>query len=264
MNDYILCRIGVKDSDGVQLIDEDNSIIGYLHQNELSVKEPEYLPLTDSFISTLEENDVVKMNRDGIKLLLKNDSSENILVLTNQCNNNCIYCPDPESIRKREYNNNLRYFQGLVSLIDPNLQSLCITGGEPTLLRNDLIELLKLCKSRLTKTEFLLLTNGRLFSYPDYTRAFAVNGPPRLVIGIPFHSAKAKLHDYITRVKGSFDQTFYGLKNLISLGQKVEIRVVINKLNYKDLTNIAVLIINEFPKVYRVNFMAELKHDIFH
>lgn len=208
--------------------------------------------------SNVCDGDVIEFNanRKTIKVLYKVNSYENVILTTNQCNNNCIMCPDPDSIRQSRNNADIEKLKLLVSLMDKNSGFLCITGGEPAMLKEDLFELLDTCKSHLNNTEFLMLTNGRIFCYEEYTEKFINHSPNGIIIGIPVHSYKQEIHDEITRVKGSFVQTCNGIRNLLKYNQLVEIRVVINKYNYKDLPKMAQMICDEFPDCYRVNFMA--------
>jgi len=144
----------------------------------------------------------------------------------------------------------------IINLMDIKTPYLCITGGEPTILRDELFEVLILCKERLNNTEYIMLTNGRMFSSKRYTYDFIKAKPLHMTLGIPLYSNSASLHDVITSVKGSFEQTIRGITNLIQDGQAVEIRVVVTKLNVSVLEGIAQLIASLFPKVFRVNFMA--------
>lgn len=206
----------------------------------------------------VKPGDIVEMNleKNSCKVLYKIDSADNVILTTNQCNNNCIMCPDADGIRKSRQNADINKLKLIVNLIDNKTKFICITGGEPTLLKQDLFGLLDICKRRLNNTEFIMLTNGRAFYYENYTRKFVSCSPTNIIIGIPIHSSKEEVHDLITRARGSYKQTFTGIKNLLKYNQLVEIRVVINKLNYSELNAIAEMIVAEFPECYRVNFMA--------
>ena len=198
----------------------------------------------------------IDLKKNSCKILYKINSNENVILTTNQCNNNCIMCPDTDGIRKNRHNADINQLKLLVELMDDKTKFVCITGGEPTLLKENLFDLLESCKRRLNNTEFIMLTNGRAFYYENYTRRFLKSSPTNIIIGIPLHSYKEDVHDFITRVKGSFTQTFVGIKNLLEHNQLIELRVVINKFNYLDLNHIAEMISEEFPDCYRVNFMA--------
>ncbi|MBV7276159.1 His-Xaa-Ser system radical SAM maturase HxsC [Clostridium sp. PL3] len=209
-------------------------------------------------LDTLRDKDVIEINpvTCNIRVLYRSNSNDNFLMLTNKCNNNCIMCPDSLSVRTENNNIPLHIIKRHIKLIDKSTTFLCITGGEPTLLRDDFIEIIKYCKEKLPNTKYLLLTNGRIFYYKNFTETFIKNRPKDMVIAIPIHAHEPKLHDYISSIEGSFVQTFYGVKNLLDKGEKIEIRIVVNKLNYNMLKNIAFMINKYFAKVFRVSFMA--------
>ena len=60
--------------------------------------------------------------------------------------------------------------------------------------------------------------------------------------------------------KGSFNKAIYGILNLYRLQQNIEIRIVITKKNYRDLSNIAHFIYWNMPFVFRIAFMGMETH----
>jgi His-Xaa-Ser repeat-associated downstream radical SAM protein len=239
--------------------------LGYIFEgNSLPEKLKKYLVekkihfVSGININGIESQDIVNLNSDknSFKILYKGNSAEQIILTTNQCNNNCIMCPDSDGIRKTRHNADTNALITAIKLMDNNTKFICITGGEPTLLKQDLFEILDACTNSFNKAEFIMLTNGRTFYYENYIREFIKHSPNNMIIGIPLHSHKKEIHDNITRANGSYIQTVSGIKNLLKYKQLVEIRVVINKLNYLDLVNIAEMISTEFLDCHRVNFMA--------
>ena len=59
------------------------------------------------------------------------------------------------------------------------------------------------------------------------------------MIGIPVYSDVSCLHDHVVQSDGAFDETIRGIPNLKSWGVKVEIRIVIHRLTYERLPNLA-------------------------
>lgn len=206
----------------------------------------------------LNSGDIIEVlpEKNKYRLLYKIKSDDNIILTTNKCNNNCIMCPDSIAVRNNNEVEDIERLKYIVSLMDKETKFLCITGGEPTLLKEGLFEILDCCKERLNYTEFVMLTNGRTFYYEKYVKLFKKHRPNNMIIGIPIHSNIEQVHDKITGVTNSYKQTIQGIKNLVSHKERVEIRVVINKFNYRNLKDISKLILEEFPEVYRVNFMA--------
>jgi His-Xaa-Ser system radical SAM maturase HxsC len=80
--------------------------------------------------------------------------------------------------------------------------------------------------------------------------------PDNLKVGIPIYASESEIHDYITQSKGSLKQATAGIKNLINLGCKVELRIVVSKLNYLYLNDLATYIISNFEGLVSINFMG--------
>lgn len=209
------------------------------------------------YFETLIDYDVVEIiNNKCIRLLYRDDSNDNVIVVTNQCNSNCIMCPDAEVVRNTE---DIPYIDKIleqVRCIPNDTNHITITGGEPGMIKENLIRLLDECKKYLPDTDFLLLSNGRIFSNTEYTKNIKKCAPKYFRIAIPLYADNEKLHDEITQTKESFKQALLGIKKLIENNIDVEIRVVVLKKNYKKLENIAKYIAKEIPEVKMVNIMA--------
>lgn len=204
----------------------------------------------------LLDYDVIRIDWNGnIRVQYRVDSEDNVLYITSNCNSNCIMCPEPEAIRRKPYLTDLEGLKEYISMIPTDTKHLTITGGEPTLIKERFLELLLCCKEKLPETTFLMLTNGRSFSVKSYAQSFLQVIPDFISVAIPLYSHKAKLHDEITRVPGSFIQAKKGIEN-IGHQVEVEVRVVIMKDNYKQLPLIAKMIAEQLPFVRRVSFMG--------
>ncbi len=206
----------------------------------------------------LMDDDIVQVdNLNGvIHILYKKNSVDNALILTNKCNNNCIFCPETVASRSRKNQVGIEDIVKLIKLIPKECKHLTITGGEPTCLGIKLLEILKVCNLELPDTEFTILSNGRVFCISEFTQIFLTVAPKKVLIAIPIHSVDEKTHDFSTQVDGSFHQTINGINNIVEAGIRVEIRIVINKINYEELESISSYIISNFPEIYRVCFIG--------
>lgn len=208
-------------------------------------------------INDFLDGDVIRISNDGlIRILYRCDSDDNVIFVTNQCNSNCIMCPDSEIVRKNGENVPIEELIEYINYIPKDCKHLTITGGEPGLLKEDLIVLLKECKNKLPNTNYLLLSNGRVFSDEKYLKRIIEYLPNNIRFGIPLYSSEEKIHDNITNVKSSFKQTVYAIKKMLEYNISVEIRTVILKKNYDNLIELSNFIIKEFKKVDFVNFMS--------
>lgn len=157
------------------------------------------------------------------------------------CNNNCKHCviglekrfkiPDRTTNECKEILKDAR---------ENGANEVVLTGGEPTI-RKDLIEIVKYAND-LGYTLIQLQTNARLLSYKEYVDKLVKAGVNEFVPAI--HAHIPTLHDYITQVKGSFNQTFQGIKNIREYDVYLIVNTVVSKLNYKFLPEIAKMAVN--------------------
>jgi His-Xaa-Ser system radical SAM maturase HxsC len=186
----------------------------------------------------LASGDVVAINcRGHVRTLYRRSSRHNALFATDRCNSYCLMCSQPP--RDGDDSERIREHLRLVSLISPETSELGITGGEPTLLKNHLLDIVRVCKERLPQTSLHILSNGRLFYYGSFARKLAEIQHPDVMIGIPLYSDLDVEHDYVVQARGAFDETLVGLQNLGKYGVPVEIRVVIHRLTFQRLPELA-------------------------
>lgn len=214
-------------------------------------------PISSLMVDSLNENDVVKVvNLANLYKVYDACSSDNAIVVTEHCNSNCIMCPYSENYRKQKEKISYDDLWNFIDYIPADTEFLTITGGEPTLIGENIIKLMSKLKERLLHTQFQFLTNGRIFSNEEFTRTFLDNSPHRMKFCVPLYGGNAEKHDFITQTAGSFEQAVIGIKRLLRFGQTVEIRIVVSKLNCNDLENIADFINEHLKGLFVVNFMG--------
>lgn len=211
--------------------------------------------LAEEELFTLQEGDIVVLSRDGnVKVMYEINSSSNAIFATNRCNLRYVMCPQSPGL---DQDNFLELNLSLIKLMDPDVtKCLAITGGEPTLLGEQLFELILACKKYLPRTAIILLSNGIRFKDFEFARSLAMVNHPDLVIAIALYADNDRDHDGIVGVTGSFYKTIKGLHNLSLFHQKVEIRTVIHSLNYKRLPRFAEFVYHDFPFTIHVALMA--------
>lgn len=211
--------------------------------------------LPDS-LSYLRDGDVVRLDLGNRRLhvLFRRSSHSNSLLLTEQCNNYCLMCSQPP---KRPSDRWLvEEALDVIRLVDPEARALGLTGGEPTLLGDDLLRIIAATKAYLPRTGLHLLTNGRAFADPEYAEKYAGVDHPDLVAGIPLYADLAEIHDYVVQAKGAFDETIRGVLNLKRLKQRVEIRVVLHKQTIPRLTQLAEFLARNLTFVDHIALMG--------
>lgn len=182
--------------------------------------------------------------------------SSALVYVTNQCNSNCIMCPDSVKLRTRPNEVTRENLLEQISEINPEAEHVDITGGEPTLLKEQLPELIEAVFRQAPDAEVLMLSNGRSFAAGGYTERFSAFAHRRLKIEIPIHGDCAELHDRIAGCPESFVQTRAGIHHLLEAGVEVGIRIVVSRLNYSRLNELIRFISREFPEIKYVNLMG--------
>ena len=162
------------------------------------------------------------------------------------CNNNCRHCVVADK-RAQGDKTTEEYKRDLEDARKNNVEEVVITGGEPTI-RRDFLELVRYAK-KLGYKLIQLQTNARMFYYKEFAKRTIEAGVNEFVPAL--HAHKPEIHDYITRVPNSFNQTVQGIKNLRELGAPyIIVNTVVTNYNYRILPHM-------------VKFFVELKVDQF-
>lgn len=187
--------------------------------------------------------------------------------LTHDCNNRCTFCLDSNAL-----NGTLRDTEEIkIQIIEgrkKGMTRLILSGGEPTIHPNflDFVLLGKRAGYRKVQT----VTNGRMFSYPEFLKRAAANGLDEITFSL--HGHNAKLHDRLVGVPGAFEQEVKGLKAALAMGCFIiNIDIVINKQNVPHLPEILDTFISwgvkEFDLLHVIPFgnaWTDARHHLFY
>jgi radical SAM protein with 4Fe4S-binding SPASM domain len=151
------------------------------------------------------------------------------LAITYRCNNKCLHCYAGGPRETKELTT-----QDWMSIIDKlhevGIPHTVFTGGEPTL-RDDLVTMV----AQAGKKELVsgLVTNGRRLKDVAYVKTLEDAGLDHVQITVESHDPK--VHDEITGVKGSWDETVQGLRNAIASQMYTVSNTTLNQLNVNDI-----------------------------
>jgi His-Xaa-Ser system radical SAM maturase HxsC len=228
----------------------------YLFDSPPVVPTPEAAFALPRELYHLSEGDIVRIepSQERLTTLFRLASESNSLLVTERCDNRCIMCSQPPVGHDDAWI--LEEVWRMLPLISAETKELGITGGEPALLGQDLVELIRRLKSLLPRTAVHLLTNGRRFSRESFSRALGDVQHPDLMVGVPVHSDLPEQHDYVAQRKGAFDETIRGILNLKRSGVRVEIRLVIHAQNKMRLTAFAEFVARNLTFVDHVALMG--------
>ena len=183
------------------------------------------------------------------------ESNDNTLFTTARCNNNCIMCCQPP-LKNDDIDELFKRNIAIINRAPKDIPVVGISGGEPTLLGYRLIDLIKHIRQTLPDSDIHILSNGRNFKDIDYTQQVVEAGDDKLFVGIPLHSDYYKDHDTIAGAREAYNETMAGIFNLAAFGASIELRIVINKLNYVRLPQMADFIHKNLSFVAWTAFMA--------
>ena len=223
--------------------------------SDSNLKKLNNIPLCHSVteLDYLNNGDIISLDENGnICVLYSKDSFHNAILVTEECNTNCIMCPQP---RKKDKESITPFNIKLISLMDKSTKLLGITGGEPTLIGDELLEIINACKKYIPNAQVDILSNGIKYSDFEYVKRTVLLQHPNLMFAVPLYADTDSEHNDIVQAKG-FHKTIQGIYNLALFNQRVEIRVVIHNLNYKRLLRLAEFIYHNFPFACHIAFMG--------
>ncbi|MFA6193331.1 MAG: radical SAM protein [Parcubacteria group bacterium] len=175
--------------------------------------------------------------------------NERLHILTNShCNNGCLFCSDVHKQNRLDYRSLRKYAEKDLRAMQGKVNKVLFSSGEPTL-HPDLIELVEIAK-KCGYPEIGLISNGRRFADKKFCEKIVKAGVTE--INVSLHGSVKEIHEKITRVPGSFSETFLGICNLSFLREKypfqLYINFLMNKINYKNIKDFLELIIS-FPNI---------------
>lgn len=243
-NKYVLVQKGLRNKPlGYAAVITDHEVIS--HKACSVAVQPEK-------IAEFHDGDVVLINPNGeIIFLYEKKSLHNAILATERCNHRCIMCPQPPIAQERDKTD---FNIELISLFDKSTKEVGITGGEPTLIGDNLFKIIKHIQKELPGAAISLLSNGVKFADKAFAMKLAQCRHRDLQIDIPLFSDIAEEHNAVVGAK-TFYKTVQGLYNLALFRQKIGLRVVIHKKTYKRLPQFADYIYHNFPFVSQVAFI---------
>ena len=176
------------------------------------------------------------------------------ICIWDKCNNKCSMCTNPDDFSGEGYNYDLliERIKKFKKIFNPK-DAIILTGGETTI-HPKFLDILRFVRKIFPKQEVRVLTNGRRFFYENFAKD--VLKTKNLNLAVSLYGSNKKIHDSITRTKGSFTQTTKGIENILKLrdlkDHGVEIRTVISKLSCKDVEKTVELVVNKFSEIDRL------------
>ena len=178
------------------------------------------------------------------------------LYVTEKCNSNCIMCPMSLHSRQRGLSLGDDEWNNILGFLPEHTKHITITGGEPFLVYDRIIPVMKEISTRCPEAEILVLTNGRALAVDRVFEQLKSSITEKFRFAIPLHASTEELHDRITQSPGSFQQTILGIKRLKETKAKIEIRIVGHRLNLHDISELFTMIALTDIKPDIINLIA--------
>ena len=177
---------------------------------------------------------LVDPERGAAERILRADSRHNTLLVTERCDQLCVMCSQPP---KKTHVDRFQYFRE-ACLLAPEGMVIGVSGGEPTLYKQELFELVEEVLEARADLSFHILSNGQHFDRGDVER---LRNPiyRRAVWGIPLYSAKPSIHDEVVAKPGAFERVEQSFEVLINAGARIELRTVVMKRTVPGLAGLA-------------------------
>ncbi len=155
------------------------------------------------------------------------------LDISQDCNQNCIFCSNPKTHDPGRTNNPALNFEEIITLIKilkaNGINDLRLYGGEP-FMNQKILEIIAF--SLGLGMQLSIYTNGTFAS--ESTQEFLRKNPIRKMF-ISLDGSTAAIHDTIRQTVGAFDQTIKNIKTFINLGVTVDILFTICAINKNDI-----------------------------
>ena len=155
------------------------------------------------------------------------------------CNSHCHFCID---LNKRDLpdKSTQQIISEMVQARAKGVQYLELIGGETTI-RGDFFPIVRTAK-KLGFSDVVVVTNGRMLSYPAFAKQTVEAGVTDLIFSI--HGHTAKLHDELTFAQGAFDELLQGIANVRALGfERIFANCTVVKQNMRHLPAIGRLFV---------------------
>lgn len=184
------------------------------------------------------DGDIVLVHPGGdrpgrIERLLRAHSPHNTLLVTERCDQLCVMCSQPP---KKTHVDRFGSFEE-ACLLAGSGTLIGVSGGEPTLYKDELCGMVERVLEARPDLEFHVLSNAQHFDADDVAR---LRNPVyrRVSWGIPLYAAGPALHDDIVGKQGAFARLEESFAHLILAGARVELRTVLLSSNLAALPDL--------------------------
>jgi His-Xaa-Ser system radical SAM maturase HxsC len=165
--------------------------------------------------------------------LIRKDANTNSILVTEECDQLCVMCSQPP--KQKRYDRFDLYFEAVQ--LAPQGAVIGITGGEPTLLAQQLLAFIQDSCSARPDVAFHILSNGQHFA--RLPRGSLKGIAAKILWGIPIYAPDPALHDRIVGKIGAYETLMDSFNWLFAERATVELRTVVMAQNLQALPHLA-------------------------
>ena len=193
--------------------------------------------------------------------LIRARSKHNTFLVTERCDQLCVMCSQPPKARHVD----LFPFLETAALLAPKGARIGLSGGEPTLYKDQLFGFLERTSAARPDLAFHILSNAQHFEAADLDRLRSVRRVP-LLWGVPIYANRAELHDKIVGKVGAHQRTIESLALMCRAGAAIELRTVLLSENVVDLPDLARFVAARLPFIAHSDASGRLfrQHPVSH
>ena len=160
-------------------------------------------------------------------------ANSNTILLTEQCDQMCLMCSQPP--KNKDYLHIELYKEALKKIACET--TIGISGGEPTLFKNELFELVEDSILKNPLISFHILTNAQHFCEEDIPVLEKLRN--HVLWAVPIYGSEPEIHNKIVGKELALSCVLKNLAILARAGSSVEIRTVILQQNFFNLIKLA-------------------------
>lgn len=185
-----------------------------------------------------------------------NHATKGLIRLTMACNERCSFCNVPMENYPHPTPKWDAIIAQLEQFIESKAQTLTISGGEPTLLRRRLLDLIQLAKQR--GIPFIELQSNAVLIDTQYAQQLKEAGLTSSFISLLSHDPQ--LHDQGTLLEGSFVKCLQGIQALIDVGIEVTLNPVITSATQNGILEYLRFVHEQFPQIKTISLSVVQPH----
>jgi MoaA/NifB/PqqE/SkfB family radical SAM enzyme len=182
--------------------------------------------------------------------------TKGLVRLTMACNERCPFCNVPMEDYRRLETPDDEIEAALADFVASGEQTLTVSGGEPTLRRARLLELVGAARAR--GVPFVELQTNAILIDDDYARALGAAGLTSAFVSLL--SDVPALHDELAGLDGAFDRCLRGIDALLAAGIAVTLNPVVARATEDRIDRYLDFVAERLPAVRSVSLSAVQPH----